>query len=666
MRLLSAFRVGLVIIGGVAITWPVAVFADGAASGTASGNAVLQRFGTKENLNQNVSVPMTHSATPMQTVDGTKSFAVTTNMPSSNSFLQIMIQPVSTGDLGTVIVAQDLDANGAFDNTFTLGVPVSGVCANGFISCSPGTWNNCQPYMWQSDNTGKLAFKSVAITQLGGCYCINSSCGSSLAWTNSSILLKDLGGGAVGAIHATDASVVISNVTTDTTTISYYGQLVKKASTTAKDSVPALGAIPAVPQQQAYFSNWSQLDADKSNIALTQSNDSSTMYYQVVNGTGGNHSATAKSCSIKRNGVLSTVPVASFSDTGSSSMCIDEDLFLMIKKINDSQFSLELLDTGPGGLSEPHKNCNDNPGGDGWHVQKVITLPPQTSSYQTKLTKALYTISNVQGAGCTSGATASIDGLLNGFNTAVMVGHPCTAPGAQFPTYNWSYLFEYSTDTYQETVSDDCTSYEADSTCQLQSETVDGVITTRQFTRTGLSPLPTCKTYAGAAQPMQVCRPWWNKNRTYMCKSKQTLFDLAPTKQRFQSVISSSIDNTSSLFYTDYRDDGTGKWSSVASTITLPGRDSYDECAQACKIKRPKIDTQVGVSGVNANLRLTADSFDTFYLNCDAGVCPSQPSDVIVEACGCLNEFGEAATIMQTMRLAGADNICSSGTKIKP
>ena len=35
----------------------------------------------------------------------------------------------------------------------------------------------------------------------------------------------------------------------------------------------------------------------------------------------------------------------------------------------------------------------------------------------------------------------------------------------------------------------------------------------------------------------------------------------------------------------------------------------------------------------------------------------------IVIDCQCINEFAEAATVIQTLRLAGKDNICSSGQK---
>jgi hypothetical protein len=34
-----------------------------------------------------------------------------------------------------------------------------------------------------------------------------------------------------------------------------------------------------------------------------------------------------------------------------------------------------------------------------------------------------------------------------------------------------------------------------------------------------------------------------------------------------------------------------------------------------------------------------------------------------VNDCGCLNEFNDAVTVMQTFRLAGQDLTCTSGTR---
>ena len=53
--------------------------------------------------------------------------------------------------------------------------------------------------------------------------------------------------------------------------------------------------------------------------------------------------------------------------------------------------------------------------------------------------------------------------------------------------------------------------------------------------------------------------------------------------------------------------------------------------------------------------------WDTFYHVCDASnVCPAGPGEQIVSACGCLDDFPEAVVMMQSVRLAGADMVCTS------
>jgi hypothetical protein len=46
------------------------------------------------------------------------------------------------------------------------------------------------------------------------------------------------------------------------------------------------------------------------------------------------------------------------------------------------------------------------------------------------------------------------------------------------------------------------------------------------------------------------------------------------------------------------------------------------------------------------------------------GVCPVDGlTEQITDDCQCLNNFNESAVFMQTLRLAGKDDICSSGQK---
>lgn len=198
-----------------------ALAVDGKTAGQDAGQSALSRFGSKNAVNSNISLPMTNSSNLMQTVNGATSFPATLSAPSSAKFLEVFIQPSGTGDLQQVIVSQDLNTDGTIDNVHSVPSLVSGVCANGFISCNAGTWSNCKYYTWAADTAGRVTEAPASITDLGGCYCINSSCGSNLVWVNSAIVLKDLGGGIVNAVHTSNTSFTITNVNTDITTITY-------------------------------------------------------------------------------------------------------------------------------------------------------------------------------------------------------------------------------------------------------------------------------------------------------------------------------------------------------------------------------------------------------------------------------------------------------------
>ncbi len=163
----------------------VSLALDGKRAGQDAGRSALSRFGSGSAVNNNISLPMTNSAKLMQTVNGATTFAATLNAPSSAKFLELFIHPSGSGDLQQVIISQDLDADGAMDNVHTVPALVSGVCANGFISCDAGSWSNCRHFLWTSDAAGRVTEAPASITDLGGCYCINSSCGSNLVWVNS-------------------------------------------------------------------------------------------------------------------------------------------------------------------------------------------------------------------------------------------------------------------------------------------------------------------------------------------------------------------------------------------------------------------------------------------------------------------------------------------------
>lgn len=146
-------------------------------------NSVIGKVGSKEGLQSNISRPLTGD-TSMTTYDGQTVFDVTVSCPSSQRFLEVFIGIGGTGDLSQLLVSQDLDMDGSPDYSYAAPFPVSGVCANGVITCDPGTWNNCGYYHWTAGSDQKVSLSSVSAFDLGGCFCINASCGTDLVVNN--------------------------------------------------------------------------------------------------------------------------------------------------------------------------------------------------------------------------------------------------------------------------------------------------------------------------------------------------------------------------------------------------------------------------------------------------------------------------------------------------
>ena len=631
---------------------------DGKTAGQSAGQSALSRFGTKSGVNSNISLPMTNSSNLMQTVNGATSFPATLNAPSSAKFLEVLIQPSGTGDLQQVIVSQDLNTDGTIDNVHTVPAMVSGVCANGFISCTAGSWSNCKYFTWAADADGRVTEAPASITDLGGCYCINSSCGSNLVWVNSAIVLKDIGGGIVNAVHTSNTQFTITNVATDITTITYYGQVTTQTNNAAAN-VSAFASSPTVATLSGYYTNWPQLTAARDSAAISQSSDPNSFYYLISNsGAARQAQGKASVCTIDRAGRVDTT-VKSFNDSGSSSLCTDHLVYIRVHKVDDLTYLLEYLDTGPGGPGAAHNNCGGSPGGDGWHTVKTVTVSTPDPAKLGQLMSATFNMNNMSGGGCNT-ASASVDGIMNGFDTSVQTALVCPAKGAQGVSFNWSYFFDFKEDAYSEGVEDKCATLANDPDCRLKEEDIDGVVTYQNFNPTGFNPLPSCKNFTGQVGTNKICRDWWHKKRTYVCGSQQ--YDFSDVATRFGQVVSSASDNTANLTFQDPRLGPTG-WTIANGSINLPQRDPASECEVACKTRIAKTDTQVTTTGTVTDMRVPAQSYDIFYKTCINNSCPADPGEEIVIDCQCINEFAEAATVIQTLRLAGKDNICSSGQK---
>jgi len=605
---------------------------------------------------------MTSRDTPMRTLDGNKSFSAQLLCPSSRKFIEVSIQVGGSGDLSQIAVSQDLDMDGNTDFVFSVSFPVSGVCANGIISCQAGTWGNCSYYRWNADSSARVGLATAAISDLGGCYCVNASCGSNLVQGNLSTVLRDLGGGVSGAVQAVNRKYAVTDVKEEGSTITYYGQDAGQCS----GSPGSYGS--SSPEQ--YYSTGSDagLANAKDAAQVSQAGDPASYYSLIANSQAAQESqGDYRQCSVIRNVTVTTV-------TGCSSPGDFLDPSLNGCTINDlSPYprTIKTHDGGGGGscyFSQPgsitssggslyigNYLCGDPHGGVVKNARiRFLCGGVQVIVYSREYETAAFS--------CASGDLAWIEGWYYtsnanhiscpaGYSDGLCNGLCCMKPADR-------------TDVINDTVDNRCLAYETDPQCRLRDEQSDGVHTFNNYNPTTLSPLSSCRTFTGYL-PHDVCRDWWRKDRTYICETPGR-YDFTDTKRRVDAVYSSSSADSGSLVYTDLSKDADGSWKteSVTSSLGVVAQgSSSDSCDQACKTKKLKSDTQAGKTGNKAQYQKSAAAYDFFYRLCRNGVCPAGDGEEIVNACGCLNDFSEAASVLSVLNAAGKDLICTTGAR---
>ncbi len=656
LALLSMFPAGSLAATGQATAEQTA--------GQTAGETIREKFGSQDTLQRNILNPMTSSETPMETVDGSISFPAQLSFPSSKKFLEIFMQPGPTGDLGTVIVGEDLDFDGTTEYSFQVPFQISGVCGNGVIACTPGTWTACDYYAWKADPSGKVSLQEASPDSLGGCYCLNNDCGSNLVWTNTPVILKDLGGGAVGAVQAANSGFTVSDVRVDTTTITYYGQDTSRQTT---DGVPP-GGSPTPPSQTAYYSDPLSLPSAAQSAAQAQAGDSESLYALV---SGIDTHQQQNICNIRQQVTLNKTDIndviVPLGGTGAVQYCGPDCIDVILGRIGNNYW--------PGSCTIYEENYRffvKQPeliqsatlirvkwddyaqvwiGGDMVWTGPNGNFPPETpgacelSTEWDRNPNLDVTASFQQGGEVQTKIRVSVGGKGEGYAYIRVRLQPelCVASTA---------------------VVDGCASLAGRSDCTLQEEKVDGVFTIRNANPTNLAPLPSTKTLSEGGCSKDVTQDWWEKQRVYLCATAG--YDFSDAKTRFGQVVGSLNDNGSSVSYQDMLRNPGGGWTYSSGELTLPDLLPADECEKACKTRRPKTDTQATLPGHSGQFRTDTDSFDILYHNCVNDECPAEPGEEVLKDCQCLNEFAEAATIMQMLRLAGQDTICSDGVAKVP
>ncbi len=598
-------------------------------------------------LNSTITPAM--SGQPITTVDNSKSFTPNLACQKTQSLLEVLVQPAASGDIGTVRISQDKDFNGSFDTVSTLPVSVSGICANGIISCQPGTWSACRYFRWDVDAAKSLKLAQVDMPDLAGCYCVNNSCGANLVWNNLNSVLGDLGGGMVGALTTADPRIGVAQAQIDGPVIDYVG-----AQSTACASSTSVG-------QTAYRNNPAAIQGDAAGVAAGNS------IFQMVaaSSAGAGKAQVTRACTIERQvsivdpqlddiigrsgGGYATVRTgtnmadflmgspADNSLNGGACSLID---FRMTLHVSDparitaatlvewfaddwGQVRIDgtLVDSGPSpwtSMGVPPGNCELKRT---YYAFPNLDLKP----YLTKGDHEIW----VRGAIANGGETFA--------DVHVEVDDSCGST---------------------EQLADLCSGYAGDSKCHLAAEDVDGVETFRNGVATGLRPLPQTRLFGADRCALQLTRDFFLRKRSYVCET-----DGASMPDPDLSRGAYIIDHSTETLLADQQTHADGSVSTSTRPFSLPDRGSVPACEAICKTQAPRINTAAAPAGVVGTQQNDPTSFDTFYHVCSAdNVCPTGPGEQIVSACGCLDDFPEAAVMMQTVRLGGADMTCTSAT----
>jgi hypothetical protein len=633
-------------------------------------DAVSEKLGSPDGIRQNAVNPLTATGTTMTSITGTTPFNVSPlSCPSSSKFLQITITPdTGTGEIGTVLVQQDTNFDGTLDYAYSAPASLSGLCGNGAISCDPGTWNNCKYLKWTTNGSGGALLQSANTSDLGGCFCINNSCGSNLVMNQLNYVLTVLGGGASGAIQAANPGWAVSSVNAVDTTISYYGQQ------SANCTVASFGNSYGSNNPNGYYSNSSAMAGDAQSLVATELTDTRSVYSLVNNAAqASQRTGSYTSCIMTSGATVSTTqqwttnPISYTFSYGIGGWDIGTPGYP-----GSSTVASVLLD----GVVIDSSNSGNTFNYD---------VPPGTHTIEVT-----NTVLQTHGMGwCRDWGGVWLSGINNGDHISyIQTDTSWYTPNGSFYGKDWwstglpyyiygcnsSWLVDVaksftaqlmvSVDTLIDPVNaDGCASLADDSNCTLKDEIVDGVTTYSNYNPTMLSPVPSTRSIVGTNQAFPVTHDWWEKDRTYFCKSSSTSsFDLSAVTARSANIQDTTTSGGGTFYYQDVTTNGSGGYVYSSNTATLDTTGGTSSCTTACKTRVPATNTQAALSGTTAQSNVSTSSWQFYYKSCSNAVCPVAAGEEIVTSCQCINDFAESATVMETLNQAGKDLICSNGT----
>ena len=629
---------------------------------------IYDQLGTAEKINNNAITPLTSSA-KMKTFDGTKEFSANFMCRSEASFADFTIVPLGNGNLRIMNIRQDTDQDGTIDSYQTPNWQASAICANGFLMCSdPANPTSCNSYKWVAGDNMLLSAQQTALTQLGGCYCINNACGQSLLMNNLQSVMQDLGSGMAATLTAKDPYYALTGIDIDGTRAELKGTSTSNCNPASADTVLGEENISAITDAD-YRNNPGKLTQDGFAV------QGESPLANIVGNNGSDTGFTNRSCAINRivqeDKVTLEDIVAFDSGVGSLYEISENKLRLVLGTIGDNYWS---------------GNCSYYSLETAFYVYKPERVVKATLS-RAKYDDWMQVHINQDGNwnhvwngphGTWTNPSGNVPGrceLEQSWDQPLSVNFTnlFTTPGqkrfrvrVEVSGSGEGYLLgEIELDTQckmkPDEIVDSCQVYETNDKCTLVEEKVNGVTTFSNGFSTGLVPLPES---VGMFCGNDEKRDWSRKERTYRCESDSD-YNFDEAFERISYVKENSTDE----LWKDRVNNSNGEPVYGSGTFTNYNGLGALACTNTCKTRKAAVLNDVVTDGVVGDKHNDTSTFDYFYYQCtgsDRNQCPAGTGEEIVKNCQCLNEFAESTAIMQALRLAGQDMICTNGEEKMP
>lgn len=612
--------------------------------------------GNKEALNTNIISPLSGGGN-IKTFDGNQNFSFSMGTCSaSETFMKVLTQPQSSGRLRILAIEQDTSLDGNLDKFINVNMDADMICSNGLMQCSNvDDFSTCSSFKWSASGDRTIGMTRVGMRELGGCYCISGKCGNALAWRNIDQILKDVSSGISAELARANPYYTMAGVEIDGTQAIIKGGNAQCETGSVNELMSS-----ANPETLASY----QGDPNKLKNDAQSSSSSSWAYQMIQDGAlNPQEISEIRQCTENRMPIIDSAKLSEIisldSGSGGVGYCGPDCLMLTLGRIGDNYWN--------GWCTDYYLNSR-------FYIQR----PDRIKS--AVLEKAIFD----DWIQVTADNQYIWSGPYNNWLDSGPVPGPCElntswnlSPNIDFTAklkkkgivdfqvrvsvsdkgegYAFAKVKADLTcrDTRTDNLSNSCTAYQADPECTLIEEKVDGVTTFSDGAITGLNPLPQTKNMSQDSCQIEITRPWFNKTKRYRCHVT-TQSDLTKAIARSEKIKTS----TTSTTYQDVQFKN-GSVVNDSGALNFSNIPKVEPCVQACKVRKP-VYPDVAMDGVDKG-QVNPSHFNVSYKECSVAICPLSDGEEIVQGCQCTNDFAEATGIMQVMRNAGRDMICSTG-----